>query len=195
MYSLDLKLLADEGAIKRHATHDVAVIRIAVLGVTLTNGLSEMSMLGGVNVLSPKEQTCTSFDIEDAGTLFDNVLDGSDSYILGYPVELLNTGFPIEVDFNFPLIRKGVISQRNRNTRKIILDSGVYGGNSGGPVLMVQHRSLAVTSYRVVGLVTQFVPVSTRMFPQVGITNSVYVNSGYSVVEPIDYALELMNQF
>ncbi len=46
----------------------------------------------------------------------------------------------------------------------------------------------------VAGLVTQFIPIVTRTNSEVGVTNSIMVNSGYGVAEPIDYAFELMRQ-
>jgi hypothetical protein len=51
-----------------------------------------------------------------------------------------------------------------------------------------------MTSFKVAGLITQFVPVFTRIAPQLGVTNTNMINSGYGVAEPIDYALELMRQ-
>jgi hypothetical protein len=110
----------------------------------------------------------------------------------------LNEQVPLEVDLTQPLIRKGIISQKNDNTGKLIVDSGVYGGNSGGPALVPNHQTNMppnVTTYSIAGIVTQFVPYLTRIQPKIGITNEAIVNSGYSVVEPIDYALELMRQF
>ena len=117
------------------------------------------------------------------------------TYILGYPVELLNNHMRSEVDFSRALIRRGIISQRNQQTGKLIIDSGVYGGNSGGPVLIVEHQTLDMTAYKIGGLITQFVPIVTRIAPDAGVTNSYLVNSGYGVAEPIDYALELMRQY
>lgn len=117
--------------------------------------------------------------------------NGTDSYILGFPVELLNDRFPLEVDFNYPLVRRGVISQKNQRTGKLIIDSAVYGGNSGGPVLVFNPSN---SLFMVAGLVTQFIPIVTRTNSEVGVTNSIMVNSGYGVAEPIDYAFELMRQ-
>jgi len=190
---VDLKKLMDKGFVKRHPTHDVAVIQIGVRHQANTNGDSYVLWIDGV-----RSRTASPYLTSEANDLcksFKDIPDGSDTYILGYPVELLNNQMQPEVDFSFPLIRKGVISQRNQKTGKLIIDSGVYGGNSGGPVLIVEHPSLGETIYKVGGLITQFVPVMTRIAPQIGVTNSDLVNSGYSVAEPIDYALDLMHQF
>jgi hypothetical protein len=190
--SFDLKRLQDGGRIKRHPTHDVAVIQFANSRKSDTNDVTTDKLLPGVRVLV-KSGNLTTWDTADC-MVFTNIPDGNETCILGYPVELLNTGIHSQVDFGYPLIRKGVISQKNQQLRKLIIDSGVYGGNSGGTVLVVQHEG-NVINFRVAGIITEFVPVATKVFPQVGVTNSVWVNSGYGVAEPIDYALELMRQF
>jgi V8-like Glu-specific endopeptidase len=194
IFSLNLASLNDEGLIKRHAAHDVAVIRIAQVTQMDTNGAVLYTWnIGEVQLLSKREFNLVSFKASGVCELFNDVSDGDESYILGYPRELF-IGQPSEIDFESPLVRKGIISQKNLNSRKLIIDSAVYGGNSGGPVLIQDQPSLGSVDYKIVGIVTQFVPVVTKPFPQGGITNSALVNSGYSVAEPIDYALELMRQ-
>ena len=134
---------------------------------------------------------------------FQMVPDGAETLILGYPTELVLRDSPDEtlknllestVDFSSPLMRRGVISQKNQIKNLLIIDSGVYGGNSGGPVLVVSYTPTG-PMYLIAGIVTQFVPVKTRVEAEIGVTNSVMVYSGYTVAEPIDYALELMRQF
>lgn len=193
--TLNLKQLLDSGLLKRHSTHDVAVIQIATGELIGTNGMYVFHFSNGVlpgNLSSDK--MFAIFKADATCRLFNDISDGRETYIFGYPVELLNNNIPSEVDFNYPLIRKGIISQRNQQTRKLIIDSGVYGGNSGGPIVIIEHPGLGTTVYKVGGLITQFVPFLTRMNPQIGVTNSDLVNSGYGVAEPIDYALELMRQ-
>jgi hypothetical protein len=182
----------DEGFVRRYSTHDVAVIQLGKSIPTGTNNISQEFFENGVNFTND-----SSVDLLLAGSncrKFNDIQDGSEAYILGYPVELLNTNIQAEVDFSYPLIRKGIISQRNLKTGKLIIDSGVYGGNSGGPVIIIEHPFLDRTTYKIGGLITQFVPVMTRIVPQIGVTNSDLVNSGYGVAEPIDYALQLMRQ-
>jgi hypothetical protein len=189
----DLKLLNDWGVIKRHRIHDVVVVLLAITESN-TNVTQPMTLIRAVTNCTPALRTFfVSWETSNCLPI-DAICDGNELYILGYPVELFNERIPAEVDFEYPLVRKGVVSQKNRHTGKLIIDSGVYGGNSGGPVLVTQ-RVPEGTAFKVAGLITQFVPVGTRIFPQIGATNSVLVNSGYSVVEPIDYAFELMRQF
>ena len=189
--AIDLKRLLHENLIKRHRTHDVAVIRIAAYTQPLTNGPLPFKWEDGVQPKILPSNSLTTWTGEKLWMRFAEVPNGTDSYILGFPVELLNERFSLEVDFNYPLVRKGIISQKNQHTGKLIIDSAVYGGNSGGPVLVFSPDD---RHFKVAGLVTQFIPVMTRTNNYVGATNSIMVNSGYGVAEPIDYALELMRQ-
>ena len=189
---MDLRELKQHGLIKRHPTHDVTVLQIATLGTPQTNGTPIYWSSGVVALTHGKLVTWAAGDETIPSSA---IPDASDVYILGYPVELLANHQYSEVDFDSPLTRRGILSQRNNHTGKLIIDSGVYGGNSGGPVLIVQRPALDRTEFRIGALITQFVPASTRIYPQAGITNSVLVNSGYGVAEPIDFALELIAQY
>lgn len=191
---LPLSRLQSEGCIKRDPTNDVAVV---LLGsnherpdkshyVLWEHGVVSLALVGDF-IFWGAPQMCR---------LFDDIPDGSEAYVFGYPMELLKTGQAVndDVDFLSPLIRRGIISQRNKKKHKLIIDTGVYGGNSGGPVMIVQHFENGM-SFRIGGIISRFVPVLTRTNYDAGITNSVLVYSGYGVAEPIDFALELMKQF
>jgi V8-like Glu-specific endopeptidase len=197
-FTINLSQYQKEGRIKRYPTHDVAV---------LYAGTSEPPYRNVAwSAISGHQSSATHTWGTNECTLFSNVPDGSQTITLGYPAELLKPDAiqlqslekawaEADIDFDYPLIRPGSVAQKSLSKGKIILNSDVYGGNSGGPVLIVQHPSLGVTDYRIVGLVTKFVPVLTRDEPRIGLTNTVEVYSGYSVAEPIDYAIELMRQF
>ena len=190
---LNLEVLRDNGLIKRHSDHDIAIIKLAHTDA-VTNGLiRNRSPSIGVSQMTPTILP-VPWSIYDSCKAFNDVPAGTDSYIMGYPVSLLS-GHSGEIDFSAPLIRKGVISQKNQNTKKLIIDSAVFGGNSGGPVLIVENPNLTETDFHIVGIVTQYVPDITPVNLSLGVTNSALANSGYGVAEPIDYALELMRQF
>jgi len=196
LVTVNLRSALDGGLLKRHPTRDIAAIRVATTyyytngnvdivwnsAVSSTNSSSKFRWWGGTN----------SFQV------LTNVSAASEAFILGFPVELLKTQTEIfkvhsQVDFSCPLVRRGVISQRNHKDGWLIVDSGVYGGNSGGPLFVTEHPSLGVTSFKLCGIVTEFVPIFTRLAEEFGITNNTMVFSGYSVAEPIDYALEVMH--
>lgn len=196
--TIDLSKLQLEGRIKRHPTHDVAVLCV---------GFSEFPFSNiGFFAISGHQSSKTLTWVTNTCTLFSNVPDGSQSLILGYPEELIKpdmmqlgsfekalTG--ADIDFAYPLVRWGSVSQKNLAKELLILNTDVYGGNSGGPVLNVQHTSSDTPTYKIIGIITNFVPALTRVIPEAGITNSIEAYSGYSVVEPIDFAIELMRQF
>ena len=188
--NLDLDSLKKIGLIKRHPYHDITVLKVGFGRLDQASIFFSTSTPNfGTNhfVYIPVEQNCR---------LFDDVPVGNETYILGFPTSLFN-GPQTEIDFSHPLIRKGVISQKNTITRKLIIDSAVYPGNSGGPVLVVERPQPNIIVFKVIGIVTQYVPVQTQIDVGNLTTNqiSVQVNSGYGVVEPIDFAIELMNQF
>jgi hypothetical protein len=144
----------------------------------------------GVHILTPNQKFVPSGS--DSCEQLGEVFQGEETYIFGYPISLY-TGGQSEIDFKSPVIRRGIISQINYLSGKLIIDSAVYGGNSGGPVVVVKHVPEG-TLYDICGIATQYVPVITKVDSSLGITNSALVNSGYGVVEPIDYALELINK-
>jgi len=190
--AVDLRLLNDSGFVRQHPKRDIAVIEVGTNQLVTTNKGTILYHSGIGMSIGP--DSADTMRCEDA--LFcassNVVYEGCDVIMLGYPVELMEKF--TEVDFSRALVRRGIISQVNATTGKFIIDSGVYGGNSGGPLFLVSHPSLNITQYKVAGIMVQFVPAQTRVFQQMGFTNSVLVFSGYSVAEPIDGALELMRR-
>jgi hypothetical protein len=188
-FKFDLRKLLEDGNLVRHPKRDICVIRVA------TNSAS-----GEPSYLSSSVKKPNVDEVNFAVSIcqkFDEVQDAADAFIFGYPIELMpnETVFHPQIDFSSPLIRRGVVAQKNWKFRKLIVDSGVYGGNSGGPVVISELDKPGLISFRIVGVVTQFVPYQTKVIPLVGSTNSVTINSGYLVAEPIDYAIDLMDQF
>jgi hypothetical protein len=109
---VDLKTLQSEGRVKRHASHDVAVIMIGEMEDLGTNGF-RIPFPEEVFSLTGQWQHMNSFNVEYNCTTFTNLNEGDESFILGYPRELFNQQIPDEIDFESPLIRKGIISQIN----------------------------------------------------------------------------------
>jgi hypothetical protein len=112
--------------------------------------------------------------------------------MFGYPISL--TG-PISAIFDpsEPLLRKGIVAGANLGRKTIIIDCPSYFGNSGGPVIQVDHPSFGVTRFRVIGLVSGFVPFQEEWENKtMRYSHVIKSNSGYTVVEPIDIALELV---
>lgn len=191
IFNVDLRAAEDHHILRKHPTRDIAVL---YMGHVYTNSTNSYMVFYSGWITQPPESDTENivWDASGACLRSTNVFDAAEVLMMGYPVELLKSS--PEVDFDSPLVRRGIISQINSQTGKFIIDSGVYGGNSGGPLLVIEHPALGATSFRVAGIMTQFVPAETRVFPDAGYTNSVLVFSGYSVAEPIDGALELMDE-
>ncbi len=116
---------------------------------------------------------------------------GDDIYVFGYPSSIGLQQAP-QIDYNSPLIRRGIIAGLHDATSTIVLDCMTFHGNSGGPVLEVTRQGL-VTNFRIIGVISQYVPVlETWVNVSQSYPNSQLYNSGYSIAEPIDPVLELV---
>lgn len=184
MINLDLIQLLHAGDVRFSTNRDVALVRIencqpddhsvvhALPGVIINQGISQYS----------ESWLCRLADVDV----------GADVYMFGYPTSLTA---PIREMFDptQPLLRKGIVAGINPSKQIIIVDCPSYQGNSGGPVIQVEHPSLGVTEYKIIGLVSSFVPFQeewenkTFRYSYVGISNS-----GYTVIVPIDVALEMV---
>lgn len=185
--TVDLAQLYQAGEVRMSLTRDVALIRIEECE---TNNLNVVRSLPGVTFLSPlkglhlrnQAAVCPASEVDV----------GAQVYMFGYPVSL--TG-PISgiFDPSEPLLRNGIVAGINLVRRTIIIDCPSYFGNSGGPVIQVDHPSLGVTRYRFIGLVSGFVPFQEEWENKtMRYSHVIKSNSGYTVVEPMDTVLEMV---
>jgi V8-like Glu-specific endopeptidase len=85
-----------------------------------------------------------------------------------------------------------MISAIYQKAHTIILDSSIYFGNSGGPVMEVT-RSPGLADFKIIGVVSEMIPfVDIWENKRFSYTTANLSNSGYSVVEPVDFLLELI---
>ena len=193
VFTINLAVLNAMHEVRYDPNHDIAVVRLTP--EPATNNyiyywprpiLSLSQTTNGVMVVVLIPQT----------KKYDQVVSGTDVYLYGYPRSLY---FPQHEQFdpNLPLMRKGTIAGKNPKRGTIILDCPVYHGNSGGPVVAKETVNVTTTTYSVIGIATEFVPSFESLeIRQVGNTNSLALNyplnSGYSIVEPIDPILKLL---
>jgi trypsin-like peptidase len=191
IFALDLATLNKHGLIKRSVDHDVAVLRI---GETTQEG--ELRFVNLSEGVSAKQSAKTGILGVGEGTAkrFSEVLTGNHVFIFGYPTSLGLKTIP-QIDYSKPLLRSGIVAGTNEELKTIVLDCAAYGGNSGGPVLEVEVIESG-TKYRVIGIVSQFVPAveSWTNFPHGYVNTSIY-NSGYAIATPMDFVLDLVAQF
>jgi hypothetical protein len=97
------------------------------------------------------------------------------------------------MNYEKPLVRKGIVSGRNEAKNTIILDCEVYPGNSGGPVIEKEPVRQG-TSYKLIGTISQFIPFAQGVNTSVkGLTGFALNNSGYSVIVPCDPMLQIID--
>jgi len=99
--------------------------------------------------------------------------------MIGYPKSLEVTQYN-SFNFNRPIARKGIISGKDYSFNTILTDCPSYGGNSGGPVLLLKNGGI-----KMIGLVSSYVPyIDYWINPVTKITNVDVINSGLTVVVP-----------
>jgi hypothetical protein len=178
------KLQADNN-IRINTPHDVAVVRC---GLVITNNAT-VYRLDEMHVISNAEPVMVhSSDVRK----LKDVNVGDDVYIFGYPSSVGLKQSP-KFDYSKPLLRKGVVSGIYNQAQTITIDAAVYFGNSGGPVFEAQQLGLGQESYTIIGVTTEIIPfVDVSKNETYHYSNVNVSNSGYSVVQPVDFILQLL---
>ena len=124
---------------------------------------------------------------------FPDVLIGNEIILFGFPTSLGIQDYP-QIDYRRPLLRKGIVAGKNEENKTLILDCATHFGNSGGPVIEVEHNSVTETRFSIIGMVVEYIPVQAS--DTYGAKKKVRIsrteNSGYSVVLPMDVILEMI---
>ena len=89
--------------------------------------------------------------------IFDDVLIGNEIFVFGYPTSIGLENIP-QIDYNRPLLRKGIIAGKNYKNSTIIIDCPIYYGNSGGPVVEIEKFGINQTKFKIIGLIIEFIP-------------------------------------
>ena len=179
---LDLKKLEKNGNVRRDSPHDVIAIKLGSLepaGEAFRLNLTDGVKVGG-NAKSGQVQI-----LKSSTKVLKDVSVGNDAIIFGYPVSIGIKDSP-QFDQSKPLLRRGVIAGTFADKGTLIVDCFVYPGNSGGPVMEIEHEPNGFR-YSVIGLVSEFIPVTEVWKNEnYGYENTVVSNSGYSVVIGMD---------
>jgi len=191
IYSLDFSAMSLSGDLKAHASKDVVVVRIG--SIQVVDNISRLNLLSSITVVQESVGGLVHYDMA-ASRRFADVEVTNDVFVLGYPISISKTEMQ-QINYDEPLVRKGIVAGKNVNNQSIILDCPVYGGNSGGLVLEMNQVGLE-TRIHLIGVVVQFVPFfeewkNTR-FPE--LQNTSVQNSGYSVALPVDNIYDLINR-
>jgi hypothetical protein len=180
VFTLDLSALETAGNIKRNPTQDVVVVKMMALQGTMSKPFP------GVTILNLAKAGILGVAPENVKT-FNQTLTGNDVLIFGYPGSIGLQNLP-QIDYQRPLLRKGIVAGTNPAQQSLILDCPAYHGNSGGPVVEID-REVLMTKFTIIGVVIQLIPFNQTEGSD---TIALLGNSGYSVAAPMDFVLELL---
>jgi hypothetical protein len=186
---LDLAALSQAGEVKPHPREDVVVVRIAK--VVQVNGETRRMIEGIPGVTSREMATSGLLGVGlEAIKKYDDVLESNEVLVFGYPTSIGIQELP-QLDPLRPLLRRGIVAGRNPKTRSLVLDCPTYPGNSGGPVVEID-RSAFTARIAVIGVVRESVPYEEKWLnvPHQYVNRDI-TNSGYTIVTPMDYVLEI----
>lgn len=169
-----------------HPDADVVVIRVGRMDIS---GEQPVTYFAGVSPISDG-----TFVVVAGGNtlLYHDVEVTADAYVMGYP-KSIGVHTAAQLDYQTPLIRRGIVAGKNAETGAVILDCQVDGGNSGGPVVQKFWDAKGNATFQVIGLVSEFVPAAEEWVNQArGQVNVTISNSGYSVIVPMDPVWEVI---
>ncbi|MFI5330621.1 MAG: hypothetical protein ACHQ2F_06230 [Desulfobaccales bacterium] len=187
---LDVEKLHDKGMIKMHNSQDVVSIFI---GKTEKEG-DAIIFFDGISLISHTKSGIIGVDTSKTIKLFSEVLVGNEVFIFGYPTSLGIKEIK-QIQHDKPLLRKGSVAGKNSEYKNVIIDCPTYPGNSGGPVIEKEQIEIGKWNYRLIGLISEFVPFEEMWISKrFGLENKQWQNSGYSIVVPVDAIMELLTE-
>jgi hypothetical protein len=161
----NLPILQKNGDVKLHQSQDLVVIRLATAGPAA----SGKALQQGVAMKESTETDLLGVPTAAVKT-YEQVAVGDDVILYGYPGSRGIPNSP-QLDPSRPLLRRGLVAGRDPQKRSIIVDGGDR-GNDGCPVFEIDPEGYG---YSLIGVVID------------------RLDSGYSIVKPMDFVLELMN--
>jgi hypothetical protein len=189
---LDVSILFKSGRVALADDHDVMIVQILRMG----NPPDRVFPFEGVRLGETSGSGIMGTPIADTRE-FNDVLTGNEIFMFGYPSSIGLKQVP-QIEYDKPLVKKGIVAGKNVKRKTIILDCAVYPGNSGGPVLQVEHdaRTIPVSViFHPIGVVSEFVPfVEMWHNDKFDYSNTTVTNSGYAVMESMDAVLKLIDR-
>jgi hypothetical protein len=188
--SIDLKGTFNENLIKFDRSQDIAVVLIG-----RNHFANDSMMLTEYTRFIQKNKGSYVHSIQtNMVRKYSEINIGADIYLFGYPGSIGLQQKP-QFDYLRPLLRKGIIAGKFERNKTIIIDSPSYFGNSGGPVFEIIKDNTG-EYVAIFGLITEYIPyIEQWENKNNGAINVQTMNSGYSIVTPIEYALQIINKF
>ncbi|MDZ4709351.1 MAG: trypsin-like peptidase domain-containing protein [Saprospiraceae bacterium] len=184
---------------------DVCVIPIAREKEKFSDGNRSLVAFQYAKVLTGLKNI-HAFDAKSSMDL-DKIFPGDDIILVGYPTTLdystyhapLSNSLGAKVyEFQFPLVQSGIVAGISKTLGNIIISGSVFGGNSGGAVLLKREYTRLVGynlefgyNFDLIGIVSEFIPAADTALVD-GKKGGARSNSGYSVIIPIQFADDLI---
>lgn len=157
------------------------------------------------NLLKEEGMKFSCFNSDSNAFTKQNLIDigtteGDSIFVLGFPMGLIGT------ERQHVILRSGCIARirdlfENRNTDYIV-DALVFPGNSGGPVILKPEISnISGTKVNnkaaLIGIIKSYIPYQdTAISIQTKRPRIIFEdNTGLSLVEPVDYIFETINEY
>lgn len=193
----DLVAADRAGDLRKHPKRDIAVLRIQETRVT--NGIATATrFLSHTQTRSEPGPLELSTANLEYSTKYDEANPGADVVFAGFPTSLGLSRAP-QLGPHEPLVMKSILSGKNPVQKTLIIGSPVYHGNSGGAVWKVSESFGQSTnglvfnrSISLLGVMTQLIPYDQSRLYEQATTNVNLTVSGYSVAEPMDFVIELL---
>ncbi len=194
LFEIDLNKALEDGGVLYDLGRDIIVINLSERTFSVDDTGKEIGLNRGkawVDLKQAGQVSTVSVPIRNI-KLYDDVLIGNDVVLFGFPASIGMQHSP-QFDYKRPLLRSGVVAGKHAEREKIILDCPAYYGNSGGPVIEIEHFPPKEIRYRIIGIVNEFIPYSeTWKNLSSGLENIQMINSGYSVIASMDAILNLI---
>lgn len=172
--------------------NDIAAIQVANIPSNVDGPIIQGSLSTGITKLHATDIDLTGPRYNQVRP-FNDVVLSSDVFILGYPTSIGLKSTP-RFDYEAPLLRKGIVAGKYEIEETLILDSPVYYGNSGGPVIDTLPYGLTTHQFCLIGIVTEFIEYQEKWR---NVTNNLEniqnFNSGYSVAVSVNKLFNLLN--
>jgi len=196
LFVLDLSEMLALGFIKSNPKKDAVIVKLGAFTSILPESFPPehsrwFSYSQGVSAVRTAPGGVLGVATGDL-VKYDDVLIGNDLFVWGYPNSIGLVQIP-QIDSLRTLLRKGIVAGKNAALRTIIADVTTFPGNSGGPAVEVIDVGFGGKKFQIIGLISQFVPFDNARFNLPLGEKITILNSGYSVITPIDAVLELVD--
>jgi Trypsin-like peptidase domain len=197
LFVLDLAEMQVHGLIKSNPNKDAVIVKLGAFTEILPESFPPehsrwFNYSAGVSAVRTAPGGVLAVAKGDL-VKYDDVLIGNDLFVWGYPNSIGLVQIP-QIDSSRPLLRKGTIAGKNPARRTIIADVTTFPGNSGGPAVQVTDIGFGGKKFQIIGLISEYVPFDNARFNLPLGEKVTILNSGYSVITPIDTVLDLVEE-